>query len=499
MSGSARAAVGSVTKLDRATVMASCANSRGSSSALAVKWMRPLPRAATSFRNAASESDSLPSPMTLTVMPSGCERREQPLVLARLLRVRRVREQHDVPRALVGFLDHLRRRDQRGVGEDAAAHRLDPPHLVADPVLLARRGQRADHVRRAVDGDHADLVERPERLDRRARAEIGQIHFRPPVAGRHGHAAGTIQHHRHRERELAMLVLDFHRHRQIRIERRLEVAADAEGPAAAGQQQSAAEVGGETRQSGERLRPDLAGRHVLQDHRAKGQEAGQIVRQRRRRDGLHAQLARRQRAAQIVRAAAGIDQQDRGRRLDAHGAVSEVVLGHAVALRGELQAIARDAGPIDHVAKRQLRRAGLKRPRRSRNLDAVAQQDGLGFDGAVGAHPRGELKRLALVDHARQVERFDGDVRRLAAAEHAEVDRQPARRRLVRRRHHRRRRSTRRPRARSAGPAARAGSGWRPDRSRRPDRCRRGPPPARTRPPHRTPRAAVRCAPRVRT
>jgi hypothetical protein len=71
MSGKARAAVGSVTKLDRATVIASWAKSRGSSSTLAVKWMRPCPRAATSFRNAASGSDSLPSPITLTVIPSG--------------------------------------------------------------------------------------------------------------------------------------------------------------------------------------------------------------------------------------------------------------------------------------------------------------------------------------------------------------------------------------------------------------------------------------------
>ena len=148
------------------------------------------------------------------------ERLEQPLVLAGLLRVRRVREQHDVPRALLGLLNHLRRRDERGVGEDAAAHRLDAPHLVADPVLLARRRQRTDHVRRAVDGDHADLVERSERLDRRAGPEIGQIHLRAPVAGRRRHAAGTIEHHRHRERQLAMLVLDLHRHRQIRIERR---------------------------------------------------------------------------------------------------------------------------------------------------------------------------------------------------------------------------------------------------------------------------------------
>ena len=135
----------------------------------------------------------------------------------------------------------------------------------------------ADHMRRAVDGDDADLVERPERLDRRARPEIGQVHLRATVAGRRGHAAGTIEHHRHRQRQLAMLVLDFHRHRQIRIEHGLEIAAHAERRRAAGQEQSAAEVGDEARQRSERLRPGLASRHVLQDDRAKGQQAGRIA------------------------------------------------------------------------------------------------------------------------------------------------------------------------------------------------------------------------------
>ena len=315
--------------------------------------------------------------MTLTVMPSGCERLEQPLVVARLFGVRRVGEQHDVPRALVGFLHHLRRGDERGVGEDAAAHRLDAPDLVADPVLLARRRQRTDDVRRAVDGDHADLVERPERVDRRARAEIGQVHLRAAVAGRHRHAAGPIEHHGHRQRQLAMLVLDLHRHRQIRIEHRLEVAADAERRrrrrSAAGRRRGrwrsarvrrapAARPGRPARSRGSRRdtragRPDRCGRPTAS-----------IV--------VHAKLAGRQRAAEIVRTAAGVDEQDRGRRLDAHRALADVVLGHAIAGRGELEAVARDAGPIDQVAERQLRRARLKgarRPARSRRRRATAR------------------------------------------------------------------------------------------------------------------------------
>ncbi len=197
--------------------------------------------------------------------PERFERLEQPLVLARLFRVRRVREQHDVPRPLLGLLNHFCRRDQRRVGEDAAAHGLDAPDVVTDLLLLARRCQRTDHVWRAVDGDHADLVEGSERLDRRAGPEIGQIHLRPAVTGRRRHAAGTIENDRHRERQLAMLVLDFHRHRQIRVEDRLEVPAHPVRRGAAGQQQSTTDVADKVRQCGERLRPRLAGRHVLQD------------------------------------------------------------------------------------------------------------------------------------------------------------------------------------------------------------------------------------------
>ena len=235
-----------------------------------------------------------------------------------------------------------------------------------------------------------------------------------------------------------MLVLDFHRHRQKRIEHGLEIAAHAERRRAAGQEQSSTEVGDEPRQRSERLRAGLASRYVLQDDRAKSQQAGRILRHLRRPDRADAQLAGRQGTAQVVRPSAGVDHQDRRRRFDAHGAVAPVVLGDAIAPGRELQPVAGDAGPIDEVPKRQLGGARLKAACGARDLDAVTQQDGLGVDRAIGAHRRGELKRLPLVDHAGQVERFDGDVRRLAAAEHPEVDRQAARRRFVCCPHHRR-------------------------------------------------------------
>lgn len=64
------------------------------------------------------------------------------------------------------LLDHSRRRDQRRVGEDAAAHGLDAPHLVTDGAGVCRRGQRSDDVRRTVDRDHRDFVKGSDRLDR---------------------------------------------------------------------------------------------------------------------------------------------------------------------------------------------------------------------------------------------------------------------------------------------------------------------------------------------
>ena len=110
-------------------------------------------------------------------------------------------------------------------------------------------------MRRAVDRDDADFVVRPERLDRRARALVRQIHLRAAVADRGGHAAGSIERHDHGQRELAMLVLELHRYGQIGIERGFEVAADAERAPAAGEEQSAPEVGREMHQRFERRRP----------------------------------------------------------------------------------------------------------------------------------------------------------------------------------------------------------------------------------------------------
>ncbi len=66
-----------------------------------------------------------------------CQSLEQSLIVTRLLGIRRIGEQHDVPRAFLGLLDHFRGCYQRGVGEDAAAHGLDAPDVAADPRLVA--------------------------------------------------------------------------------------------------------------------------------------------------------------------------------------------------------------------------------------------------------------------------------------------------------------------------------------------------------------------------
>src|SRR6185295_19128182 len=56
------------------------------------------------------------------------------------------------------------------------------------------------------------------------------------------------------------------------------IASDAERRVAAGDEQAAAEIGGEMRQGRERLRSCLACGHVLQDHRAVGQQRREIAR-----------------------------------------------------------------------------------------------------------------------------------------------------------------------------------------------------------------------------
>src|SRR4029450_7777771 len=101
--------------------------------------------------------------------------------------------------------------------------------------------------------------------------------------------------------------------------------------------------------------------------------------------------------------------QTRGWRLPPHGAMADVVVGHAIARGTELQPVTCDAGSINQIAKRELGRARLKRPLRSRDLADVAEQDGFALDCAIGAHRSRELERLALVDDARDVERLDRD------------------------------------------------------------------------------------------
>ncbi len=57
-------------KEERATATVSCSKSAGSALASALKKMRPLPRVAMSFNKPASQSLSLPRPITLIVAPA---------------------------------------------------------------------------------------------------------------------------------------------------------------------------------------------------------------------------------------------------------------------------------------------------------------------------------------------------------------------------------------------------------------------------------------------
>ena len=370
--------------------------------------------------------------------PDRAEPLQQPHVFTRLLRVGGIGEQHDVARALVRLLDEIGRGDQSGVGEDPATAGLDPAHRAADTVLIVGRGERRHHVRGAVDGNDGHLVEWPERVDRGARAEIRQIHLRAAVRHRHQHAARAVEHDGHRERQLAVFVLDLHGHRQVRIDVRSEVPADAERRPPAGKEQPATELVRIAREVGQTVRAELLRRHVLDDHGAEGLQVGELARHLCRRCDAQAHPSARERSTEIVRRSGAVDEQDRRRRLDAHGSFPAVVLGHAIGGGVDPQLITREAGTLDDVTERELRRTRPELLAPARDLDAIAQQHGVALEGSIGSHPRAELKRFAFIDAAGQVERLDGDIGASGARGGADVYRNAARRRFVRGHRHRR-------------------------------------------------------------
>ena len=104
---------------------------------------------------------------------------------------------------------------------------------------------------------------------------------------------------------------------------------------AAGEEQSAAEVGREMHQRFERRRPHPTGRHVLEDHGTIGGQRGKILRKGRWCDVSTLSLPA-ERATEIVGTARRVDQENRGWRIDPHGAIADIVVGHAIA-RAELQ------------------------------------------------------------------------------------------------------------------------------------------------------------------
>src|SRR5262245_41387976 len=100
-----------------------------------------------------------------------------------------------------------------------------------------------------------------------------------------------------------MFILDFHRDRQIRIDRRLEIAPDAERSSSTCQQDAAAKLRGELRERGQRLKADIIGGHVLQNDCTKCQKARGILWQSFRGGDLYVQFTGAERSAQVVRPA----------------------------------------------------------------------------------------------------------------------------------------------------------------------------------------------------
>ena len=170
------------------------------------------------------------------------EARHEGEVVARLLGVGGVGEEHDVARALRRAGELLRSGDERGVGEDPAAAGLDGADPAEDAPLVREGHQRHDDVRGGVDRDHRHGVAAAEQLDRGARPEVGEVHLRLARRDRHPHRPGAVERDGHRQEELALLLPDLHRHRQDLLDRGLVVAARSERRPAAGHEQAAAEV-----------------------------------------------------------------------------------------------------------------------------------------------------------------------------------------------------------------------------------------------------------------
>ncbi len=235
------------------------------------------------------------------------------------------------------------------VGPAADADRAD---LVHDRIRVVERRDRHRHRRDVVEDDHANPVLRAEQLHRADHGLLGEIELGHAARGLR-HRARVIDDEQHRHARPTLLVLDLHVDRQRALERRVEVAADAERGRPADSDQAAAKIAhigldGVHLPLSQRTR-----RHIDQDH-------GRVLGQRR-------QIGRQPiGATNVDRQAGGLERgQDLGIALDA-------VAGRRVVDQQQ----ARRAG---HLGEGRELIVLVERVsvRRGRDLDAIRREPGL--------------------------------------------------------------------------------------------------------------------------
>ena len=191
----------------------------------------PPPRRAMSLSRSASWSRSVPSPMTLTVIPALTTFVQQVLVIARLFAVGGVGKQNDVPRAGRRVGDHRGRLFQRFVDEDAAAHANRSSESSASMSALSERRRTAERFRGPSSrrpgnrtGPSPKVGCSTSHVARSASSIFGRA-----AGDGHGHAAAAVQGHDDRQRKFAMFAPQLHRDRQHRFQGAFEIAPRAIG------------------------------------------------------------------------------------------------------------------------------------------------------------------------------------------------------------------------------------------------------------------------------
>ena len=300
---------------------------------------------------------------------------------------------------------------------------LDLEHLGADGLGILDGPHRLNDVSDGINGEHRHHVALRQQADALGRPQVGQIHLGFAPSDGHGHASRTIEGDGNGHAVLAVLVPQLHRNRQKRIERALEVTANAEAAFAAGQQETASQVLDEL---GQVLHPHAAERrrrHVLDDD---GPVPVQYVGRQGRLAGrleIDGNMGRLQRSPQRPLFSIVIDDQHPRAGVHKDDARSHVVFCERIARHVDLDFVGLHAALFQEVAKREpvATREEVRLP--PRDQLRAAEHANLPVSLAVGIDVDRELERLAGSDRIGELDRFDRHVAQARSLEGPIVDR----------------------------------------------------------------------------